>query len=366
MPSDPFLTTLFPPGGTDPNAPGTLYGKATTLFRRGSYVPNPTSDPGTGTSLATWWKSAWDTWRSKVPARSSLPGAAGTYDKTSVDNMASEIFDALKDMEGEKSTGRATGHANLIQGKFMLLQSMLPFDVFEAVPTLAAETAGLRDASFSASRAVIAQALNHDRPGEPVAVTYRNLQLAEAGSLHYSIGGDPPGSFEMNEGETPGNYLHWAHTGLEVPVPNQPRADLGNELATQLMVMEQTKAEVRTLFALPQRTLKDEAKLQDNRKKLGACIESIANLSRTFSVETWDLAKKGEGVSARAELAMVAAEAMRDVTGASRTNAKQPGPSRSGVPTTNEINERADAGRAAERILVEAPDREPDPEFKSS
>jgi hypothetical protein len=347
------MTGLFSAGGvTSPGAlySETLYSGTLGLFPSGSYQPNPLSDPESGgKGLATWWTTAWDRFRESIPPRDQLPSDA-KLDKNWVDGKAKEIVQTLQGLEDATTAKDRRGYADLALQKLAEMQVELPLDALAAVPGrdgLRQTANSFRDASFTAAKAVVARTLNDARPtGENLRDTYRQLQLREAAATHYWIGGEPPQSIWCPRNASADTYLPLAVKDID-HVPNNAVVGFARLLDVDY---ETLKKNVDYWRNQPERDAQQEREFVAEENDFGKRIDAIANLTRTFQRQTADLAAKdpkGDELVQSAELAMVFAEAMRNVTGEVR-DAAPGGPPHALMPS--ELSDRRMAGleRASE------------------
>jgi hypothetical protein len=346
---DPFTGNLFSGGNGDPKSPAALYGRTSGLFQWGSYRPNPLSDPASGgTGLSGWWSESWTALRSIIPARSQLPPAAN-FDKNWADNKVTEIVQSLQGLESAQTPNARRGFADLVLQKFDELQTEFPLDALAAVPALTEAATAFRDASFTAAKGVVARTLNDDRPaGETVRDTYLLLELTDAAATHYWIGGDPPDSLDIKKGEPAGVYLGIVTESLDVPVPGASKSDFGTVFSNALTDFGMTQNTVNSLRALPSKTPAQDQALAAAQRKNGDAVDSVANLTQAFARQAGEQAASkqpdDDAVVQIAEMAMVCAEAMRNVTGVIRPDA-QPGVTE--PMTDEEVAQRRSAGEAA-------------------
>lgn len=355
MPTDdPFTGSLFSGRNGTPKSPGALFSRTIGLFPSGSYQPNPLTDPASGgKGLATWWESAWTELRSIIPPRSQLPPDAN-FDKNWADSKAGEITDALQGLESATTVNNRRGYADLALQKLGELQAELPLDALAEVPALTDATTAFRDASFTSAKGVVALTLNDDRHGETLRATYLQLELTDTAATHYWLGGDPPDSIEIPKGEAAGIYLGIAGDNLSVPDPATGKGNVATQFENLLVEYGTTQNSVNGLRSLPSRTAVQDQQLATAEKRLGDVVDSVANLTRAFARQTGEFAardpKDGTTVQS-AELAMVVAEAMRNVTGAIRPGA-QPG-----VTDPLSPQQLADRRSAGEGAAAEMPDK---------
>jgi hypothetical protein len=352
---DPFMTSLFSGGDASPKSPEALYSQTIGLFPSGSYQPNPVNDPeSAGRDLATWWKNAWDGLRNNIGARKKLPPDAARINKDALDNKAAEITEKLQGLESAKNKKDRRGYADLALRKLIELQAELPLDGLAAVPRLQRAANAFRDASFTVGKAIVARTLNDDRPtGENLRDTYRQLQLRETAATHYWIGGDPPQSLEIPKNRDAYGYLDVADENISVPSPIPTQRNAAFAFERVLVDYRDSKQNVDGLRGQPDRDDQQDRALVTADGELSAHVDAIANLTRAFARQTADLVAKdpkGDAVVQSAELAMVVAEAMRNVTGVIRPGAQ---PSAKKALSQQEIDDRGRAGRHAASEMPE-------------
>jgi hypothetical protein len=335
-------------------SPEALYSRTIGLFASGSYQPNPLSDPAAGgKGLSGWWSGAWTALRSMVPPRKQLPPEAN-FDKKWVDNKVTEITQSLQGLESAQTPKDRSGYADLVLQKLAELQGEFPLDALAAVPTLKDAATAFRNASFTTAKGVVARTLNDERPGETVRDTYLQLELTDAAATHYWLGGDPPDSLEIHKGEPAGVYLGTVTEGLDVPAPAAGNGDFGATFTNTLIDFGTVQNAVNGLRSRPTRTPAEDEQLSQAQKRFGDIVDSIANLTQVFARQAGELAGArqpgDDAVVQTAEMAMLCAEAMRNVTGVIRPGA-QPGVTES--LTSEQIVERRGAGDAAASEMAE-------------
>jgi hypothetical protein len=298
---DPHLAQLFPggDGGGDPRDPATLYTATLGLFALGAYVPNPVSDPDqdpSKRSLADWWKGAYDAFRSALPAKATLP--EGSIDKGWADQQAALIEENLRGLESATNRQDRRGYANLAIQKLTDLNGEVNLEALAAVEGLGDVTNALTDASFTTAKAVVARTLNDDRVNESVAGTFNELELTDAGSTFYSLGGDPPDDLQIPTNRAASEYLDNAADGVFV--------SMGENSAGQTI----------SFGPLFENAL-------DAYEKTGnaGTVRDVANCARQFQQRAWEQVRaEPDNADPLAAMAMVCGEAMRNVTGAVRPN----------------------------------------------